>query len=181
MLKLFGAGGADHPMRNPKEAKRILEALPPEDLKALDELAHWHESVSVAEGFKPPERAGLLVAIDDAAQLRLRKTSREYTAATRPSRYQENRLWTHLHEYYRQAGLAFGRVIDAMVQAPKSLEPKMQGLIAARALRTLAQQIKWQHMRYGPVDPGVWGVLNSVYAFSEARGLADARLALYPI
>src|SRR4051794_35020270 len=115
MLKLFGAGAADHPMRNPKEARRILDALPPDDLKALDELAHWHESVSVAEGFKPPERAGLLVAIDDAAQARLRKAAREYSGAARPSRYQENRLWTHLHEYYKQAGVAFGRVIDGVV------------------------------------------------------------------
>ena len=180
MLKLFGAGGADHPMRNPKEAKRILDALPPDDLKSLEELAHWHESVSVAEGFKPADRAQLLLSIDDAAQARLRKASREYTGATRPSRYQENRLWTHLHEYYKQAGLAFGRAIDASVQAPKSLEPKLLALVVTRALRTLTQQIKWQHMRYGPFDMGVWGVLNSVYAFSEARGLADARLVLYP-
>ena len=181
MLKLFGAGGGDHPMRSPKEAKRILEALPPDDLKSLEELAHWHESVSVAEGFKPAERAQLLVSIDDAAQARLRKAAREYTGAARPSRYQENRLWTHLHEYYKQAGLAFGRAIDGIVQAPKSLDPKTQALLAARALRTLAQQIKWQHMRYGPVDLGVWGVLNSVYAFSEARGFAEAKLALYPV
>jgi hypothetical protein len=180
MLKLFGAGAGDHPMRNPKEAKRILEALPPDDLKALDELAHWHESVSAAEGFKPPERAGLLTAIDEAAQLRLRKASREYCGATRPSRYQENRLWTHLHEYYRQAGLAFGRVIDATVQAPKSLEPKLQALLIARATRSLAQQIKWQHMRYGPVDPSVWGVLNNLFAFGEARGLADTKVQVYP-
>jgi hypothetical protein len=180
MLKLFGAGSADHPMRNPKEAKRILEALPPEDLKALDELAHWHESVSVAEGFKPPERAALLVSIDDAAQLRLRKSAREYCGATRPSRYQENRLWTQLHEYFKQAGLAFGRAVDATVQQPKSLEPKLQALVTARAARSLAQQIKWQHLRYGPVDPSVWGVLNNIYAFGESRGLTDTKVALYP-
>src|ERR671938_107460 len=86
MLKLFGAG-ADHPMRNPKEARRILEALPADDVKALD---------------------------------------------------------------------------------------------STRALRALAQQIKWQHMRYGPVDPAVWGIFNRVFAFSESRGFADGKLALYP-
>src|SRR5258708_20789205 len=56
MLKLFG-GGADHPMSNPKEARRILDALPAEDLKALEELAHWLESLSLLEGFKPPQPA----------------------------------------------------------------------------------------------------------------------------
>jgi hypothetical protein len=180
MLKLFGAGAGDHPMRNPKEARRILEALPPDDLKALEELAHWHESVSVAEGFKPPERAALLLAIDDAAQPRGRKAARDYFGAARPSRYQENRLWTHLHEYWKQAGLAFGRAVDAAAQAPKALEQKTLVLVAARALRSFAQQIKWQHMRYGPVDPAAWAAMNGVYAFCEARGLADSRLAVYP-
>jgi hypothetical protein len=178
MLKLFGAG-ADHPMRNPKEARRILEGLPADDVKALEELAHWHESVSVVEGFKPPERAALVLQIDDAAQPRARKLSREYCGAARPSRYQENRLWTHLHEYWKQAGLAFGRTIDAAGQAPKALEPKTLALVATRALRAAAQQIKWQHMRYGPVDPAVWGILNRVFAFCESRGFADGKLALH--
>src|SRR5207302_787523 len=82
------------------------EALPAEDLKALEELAHWLESVSVAEGFKPAERAALVCAVDEAAAPRLRKVAREYCGTARPSRYQENRMWTQLHEYWKQAGLA---------------------------------------------------------------------------
>jgi hypothetical protein len=179
MLKLFG-GGADHPMGNPKEARRILDALPVDDVKALEELAHWLESVSAAEGFKPAERAALLISIDDAAQPRQRKLSRDYSATARPSRFQENRIWTQLHEYWRQAGLAFGRTLDAAAQVPKSLEPKVLAVVAVRALRAPAQQIKWQHMRYGPIDPAVWGMLNKVYAFCEARGLADGKLVPYP-
>jgi hypothetical protein len=180
MLKLFGAGTADHPMSNPKEARRILEALPPDELKALDELAHWLESVSLAEGFKPQDRAALVVAVDDAAQPRVRKLARDYCGSARPSRYQENRMWTQLHEYWKQAGLAFGRTVDAG-QAPRAVDAKTLALVSTRALRALAQQVKWQHMRYGPVDPSAWGVLNKVYAFCEARGLAEGKLALYPV
>jgi hypothetical protein len=172
MLKLFG-GGADHAMRNPREARRILEALPADELKALEELAHWHESVSVAEGFKPGERASLVLAIDEAAQPRLRKVARDYCGTARPSRYQENRMWTQLHEYWKQAGLAFGRSLDAAAQAPKALDAKTLALAATRALRAAAQQLKWQHMRYGPVDPAAWGLLNRVYAYCEARGVAE--------
>ena len=98
MLNLFG-GKADHPMANPKEARRILDTLPAQEAKALDELAHWHESVSTAAGFKPGDRLQLTGALDDAAQPRLRKLARDYFAATRPSRYQENLLWTQVHEY----------------------------------------------------------------------------------
>lgn len=179
MIKLFG-GGADHPMRNPKEAKRILDALPADEVKALEELSHWLESVSTVEGFKPAERAALLISVDDAAQPRQRKLSRDYSAATRPSKYQENRLWIQLHEYWKQAALALGRMLDIAAQTPKALDPKTLATIATRALRAPAQQIKWQHMRYGPVDPAVWGMLNKIYAFAEARGLADGKLAPYP-
>jgi len=90
MLKLFGGGRPDHPMADPKEARRILEALPAQELKALEELSTWHESVGSAPGFKPADRMQLLVQVDDAAQPRLRKLARDYFAAKRPSRYQEN-------------------------------------------------------------------------------------------
>jgi len=180
MLNLFG-GKADHPMADPKEARRILEQLPPQELKALDELAHWHESVSLAEGFKPAERLQLLTAIDDAAQPRVRKVARDYFAAARPSRYQENLMWTQLHEYWRQAGLAWARAIDALLQAGKGGDAKALPAAAVRALRSLGQQIKWQHLRYGPIDAAVWGVINRIYAVAESRGIAEARLEFLKI
>ena len=79
-MKLFG-GKPDHPLADPKEAKRLLEALPPDDAKALEELTHWIDSVAAAEGFKPEARIQLLIALDDAAQPRLRKLAKEYFAA----------------------------------------------------------------------------------------------------
>jgi hypothetical protein len=172
MLNLFTGGKADHPMANPKEARRILDALPAQELKALDELSHWHESVSTAAGFKPAERLQLTGALDEAAQPRLRRLSRDYFAATRPSRYQENLLWTQMHEYWRQVGLAWARSVDSFLQAN---DARGLATAAVRALRALAQQLKWQHLRYGPIDPKVWGVINNVYAAAEARGVADAR------
>src|SRR4051812_45127542 len=112
MLKLFGAGKPDHPMADPKEARRLLDGLPAQDVfKSLEELAHWLESVGSAEGFKPESRIQLLFSLDDAAQPRIRKISREYLGAARPSRFQENRIWTHVFEYYRQAGTAYGLAV----------------------------------------------------------------------
>src|SRR5262245_45828717 len=98
-MGLFGGGKVDHPMADPKEARRILAALPAQELKALEELWQWQESVSVAS-FRPAERLGLALAIDEAAQPRLRKLARDYFAPTRPPRYQENLIWTQAHEYW---------------------------------------------------------------------------------
>ena len=119
-MKLFGDGKPDHPLADPKEAKRILDALPANDpAKAVDELMHWLESVSAAEGFKLEARVQLLFSLDDAAQLRLRKLSKDYFATSRPSRFQENRLWTVLHGFCKQAGFSYARVVEQFVQNVK--------------------------------------------------------------
>src|SRR5574339_611438 len=109
-MKLFGGGRPDHPMADAREARRLLEELPAQDpAKALEELAHWHESLSHAEGFGPAQRIELLLMVDEAAQPRARKLTRDYLGQALGSRFQETRLWTALHEYWRQAGLAFAR------------------------------------------------------------------------
>lgn len=181
-MKLFG-GKPDHPLADPKEAKRLLEALPANDAaKALDELMHWLESVSATEGFRPEARIQLLMMLDDAAQARVRKLSRDYFGEARPSRFQENRLWTALHGYWKQAGFSYARAVDLFVQGQKGVDSaKAQlPLLLVRALRSLAQQIKWMQMRYGPIDLATWGVFNGVYGFAEARQLAQAKAVVYP-
>jgi hypothetical protein len=182
-MKLFGGAKPDHPLADPKEAKRILDALPGNDpVKALDELMHWMESVAAVEGFRPEQRIQLLFALDEAAQPRARKLAKDYFAAGRPSRFQENRLWTALHGYWRQAGYAYARSIDQFVQGHKGVDAARNLLLPllVRTLRSFAQHVKWMHMRYGPIDLASWGVFNSVYAYAEVRQLTQSRVAVYP-
>lgn len=180
-MKLFG-GKPDHPLADPKEARRLLEALPADDAKAVEEVMHWIESVVGAEGFKPEARIQLLMLLDDTAQPRLRKLSKEYFGASRPSRFQENRLWTTLHGYWKQAGYAYARAVDLFVQGANGADAAKARLplLLTRTLRCFAQQIKWMHMRYGPIDLASWGVFNSVYAYAEERQLAQAKVSVYP-
>jgi hypothetical protein len=161
-MKLFGGGRPDHPMADRKQARRALDELPAQDLKALDELAHWHESVGTAEGFKPEDRAQVLAMIDEAAQPRLAKLGREYFAA---QKVQQSLLWTRIHEYWRQAGQAYARAFESTPHSE----------LAVGALRALGQQLKWQHLRYGPIDAAVWGLMNKTYAGAEAKGMAAAK------
>jgi hypothetical protein len=175
-MGLFGAGKPDHPMAERKDAARILAELPAQDLKALEELAHWHESAGTVPGFKAEERAQRLAMIDEAAQPRVRKLGRDYLAATRAktrSRVQENLVWSRIHAYWRQAAQAQGHCIDAILQGGKAAEKSLAPTMAA-ALRALAQQLKWQQLHYTPVDPAVWGLANRIFALAESRGIAEA-------
>lgn len=183
MLKLFGGGKPDHPMADPREARRILDELPAQDpFKALEELSDWFESVSSAEGFKPEQRMQLLLQIDEAGQPRVRKLARDYLAAARPSKFQEMRLWAAIHGYWSQAGRAFAKAVDQFVSGAKGVDAakSMLPLMLVRTLRCLSQQIKWMHMRYGPIDMAVWGIFNRVYGFAEFRGVAGAAVTVYP-
>src|SRR5450759_862748 len=104
MISLFGSKKPDHPMAGIKEARKILEELPTNDaFKCADELTHWLESVVAAEGFKAEYRAQLIQLLDETAQTHLRKLARDYMVSPRLARYQEIRLWTAIHEYWRQA------------------------------------------------------------------------------
>jgi hypothetical protein len=175
MISLFGRGKPDHPLADAKAAKRLLDELPPRDhVKALEELAQWHESVAATPDFRPEARIALLLMIDAAAQERVKKVTLEYLAPGRLSRFQENRLWTTAHGYWRQASLAMAQSVDLFLQGGKGAErarAHLEALLVA-ALRALAQQIKWAYLRYGPNDPVVWGTFNRVYGFAEAQGLA---------
>lgn len=183
MIKLFGGSKPDHPMGDPKEAKKILEALPADDAaKALEELEHWLDSVTTAEGFKLEQRVALLLMVDEAGQIRVRKLVRDYLAAVRPSRFQENRLWHRIHEYHKHAAEAYARVLASLSQDPKGASSVKAHLplLLARALRSAAQRLKWIQFRYGPTDLAVWGLLNLVYAHAERSGQADSKVTLYP-
>ena len=182
MISLFG-GKADHPMADPREAKRLIEEIQAQEAhKAIEEASHWLESVSSVEGFKLERRVQLLFSIDEAVQPRVRKLSREYLGAARPARAQENRLWTLMHEFWRQAGLAYARCIDHFVQNARGADGAKRALPAllVRGLRSVAQQLKWVHLRYGPVDRAAWGVFSRVYAYAEACKLAQTPAAVYP-
>ena len=164
-------------MAEDKEARRLLAELPAQDaVKALEELAHWHETVSLAEGFRPEARLQRLHLIDDAAQERIRKVARDYLLPGRQSRFQENRLWTAAEGYWRQAAHALARGVDLFVQGAKGADAARPLLPAhiVRCLRAYAQQLKWSYFRYGPLDASAWSTLCRVYAFAEARGQADA-------
>jgi hypothetical protein len=101
--------------------------------------------------------------LDDASQPRVRKLAKDYFAAVRPSRFQENRLWTSLHGYWKQAGYAYARSVDQFVQGHKGVDAakSLLPMLLVRTLRSFAQQVKWMHMRYGPIDLAS-GVFNSV-------------------
>jgi len=183
MLKIFGGGRSDHPMADLKEARRLLSELPTGDSqRALDEISHWYESVRADQEFRPAHRAALALALDEAAQAHVRKLGREYLSSQRLPKQQEAHLWTLIQGFWRNATLAFVGCLEAFVTGAKGADDLKVDLplLTVRALRALAAQMKWLHMRYGPIDPQLWRMATGCYSLAESRRFASSGVTVYP-
>jgi hypothetical protein len=183
MLKIFGGGKSDHPMADLNEARRLLGELPAGDAaRALDEINHWFDSIRADHDLRGAHRAALALLLDEAAQTPVRKLAREYLSAQRQSKQQEARSWTAIHGFWRNATLAFVGALESFVTGAKGaddLKPDLP-LLTVRGLRALAAQMKWLHMRYGPVDPQLWRMAAGSYSLAESRRYATTAVTVYP-
>jgi hypothetical protein len=183
MLGIFGGTQSGHPLADLKEAKRIAAAFPAgEAFASLEEIAHWFESVRNEADFKPEHRAQLIQLFDEAGQAHARKLSREYLAAARQGKRDEQRLWKAIHAFWSEAALGYVTCIDACATGAKGGDA-LKGslaLLGARGLRALAQQLKWLQCRYGPIDERLWTMMSRTYALLESKKLARAKVVPYP-
>lgn len=183
MLGIFGAGSrSNHPLSNPKEAKRVIGALAAaEPFESLAGIVHWLASVRADVSLRPAERAQLLRTLDEAGRPPEKQLASRYLSSARLNKQQESNLWTVIHEFWNECALGYLTCLDAFKtgkkggDALKSLVP----LLGVRALRSLAESLKWDHVRYGPVDER-WGLLARAYAFLDSLGLARARAIVHP-
>ena len=165
MIDLFGSKKPVHPMADLKDARKILEELPTDDpLQCAEELSRWLESVVAVEGFKPDYLAQLVQLLDETGQSYLHKIELEYLVSPRLGKAQEISLWKAIYKYWFNAALAYTRCVDLYGSRARGADALKDGmpLLLARALSALAAQVKWVYVRYGPVDPSVWGVIRGV-------------------
>jgi hypothetical protein len=182
MIGIFSRTRSDHPMADLKEAKRLLAALPVEPHQALDELTHWLESVTTEATFKPEIRAQLVQLIDETGQVPARKLARDYLGASRLGKLQESKLWGVIYAFWKASALGYVTCLDAYATGTKGGDA-LKGsvpLLAVRALRSLATQLKWLYFRYGPLEERVWAMISGVYALAEARKHARTKVTVYP-
>ena len=106
MLGIFGKK-TDHPLANIKSAQQVLQDIPKNDaLNTVQEMTSWIESIlELAEDFRLDHEFAVLRMFDEAAQPHVRKLLRDYFTVQPLSKFQENRLWMVLNEFYKQSEL----------------------------------------------------------------------------
>ncbi|MGH8702608.1 MAG: hypothetical protein ACREVR_15770, partial [Burkholderiales bacterium] len=182
-LRWLGGSNDDHPLANPVQARQIVAELPVKDsTKALEDITEWLESLNRTDGFKVDRRYESVDLLDGAARRHQRELTQEYLSTPRVQKFQENRLWSAEFGFCKELGEAYVRCIKECVNGfdGASAVQRVLPVLVARALRSLALQLKWILLRYGLVEKRIWAHLALLYRLAEERGISDQAVAVYP-
>jgi hypothetical protein len=183
MLGIFGKK-SDHPLADIKSAQRVLEEIPKTDaLSAVQELSNWIESiVELADDFRLDHEFSVLRMFDDAAQPHVRKLMRDYFTVQPLSKFQENRLWTVLNNFYKQSELAHHDVLARYRNGGRGASGIKSELatLGVRGIGALSGCLKLAAARYALVEPVLWKHLSDFYGHAETHEYQNYAVALYP-
>ena len=184
ILNLFSSR-PDHPLGDAKEVKRVLLELPLDNsFKAVDEIYGWFESLRSADDFRVDHLFDVVRQLDEAAQLHVRRLSRDYLNSPRLSKSEERRLWSMCYNYWGEVSSLYARCIERAARNPKDKGSEVLKaslpLAATRLMAARATQLKWVEYRYGPIGEDLWRGLGQPYLAAESAGYAQKPVQLYP-
>ncbi len=173
---------SDHPLADIKSAQALLDDLPKNDAyKSLTDLTGWIELVADNTDFKPDHQFAVLRLLDETAQPYTRKLARDYFTPQELNKFQGNRLWLVLDNFYRHTARAYYAVFDRYCSGDKGAGAIKAQLpwLAARAIYAATGQLKYICAHYGPVDNAIWSNLAQIYKHAEQQQYLDTPIVLY--
>jgi hypothetical protein len=182
MLGIFGKK-SDHPLADIKTAQEVLEEIPKHDaLNAVQELTGWIEIIiELAGEYRLDHELALLRIFDEAAQPYIRKLQRDYFTLQPVSKFQENRLWTVLDNFYGKSELAHHDILTRYVEGGRGASAIKAELpvLGARGIAALTGRLKLAVARYALVEPVLWQHLADFFSHAEKLGYQDDAVAAY--
>lgn len=182
LASLFGKK-SDHPLANLKSAQQVLDDVPRADaLKALQELSGWLESLrDHADEFRLDHHIAVLRLLDEAAQPQVRKLLRDYFSPQALNKFQENRIWSVLNDFFALSEPSYASVLARCRKGERGADAvrAQLALLAARGVAAAAGRLKLAAVRYALIDPALWAHLAEIYAYAEAQNILDEPVSLY--
>jgi hypothetical protein len=183
LASLFGKK-SDHPLANLKSAQQVLDVIPKADsIQAVIELSSWVESLWDQTGiFSLDHQVQILSLLDEAAQPHLKKLQRDYFTLLPLNKFQENRLWNTLNEFYLFSEQVYADIFTQCRKSERGIAfPKAQmALLASRALFAISNRLKLAAVRYGQIDPALWANVAGIYSYAGKYDFTDETVFLYP-
>lgn len=173
----------DHPMYNMEEAEKLLDELPDDDpFEALEEITAWLESITATPAFGAELRIGLVELLDQTGRPIRAQLLKSYLAEPHLQDFQGMHLWKNIHAHTIELARAYQACLAACMheELPPYRLHELLPLITVRLMRTIAERMKLELMRYLDVENDTWGQLFKCYTDAEAGRYVHTSLFAYP-
>jgi hypothetical protein len=148
-------------------------------------LAGFGERLDAVHSQAEPKLAIQVESVDQAdraarelvAELETRYFAIDGTDATE----EQARIWGAISLYSAQLEAAYtflARQFQTYSLGWAEVGEKIP-LVVARAMRATSMRLKWQLMRYLPVEKDIWQTLAQMWTFVEDKGMTGARVVVY--
>lgn len=168
----FFSGKSDHPLADNKETKAILAELAElatrEPAGCVDAAAGWFESLAGLDDIPAAVRSRRAAELAAASLPSARRLARDYLAAPRVPRAQEQQRWQRNHGYWLQLAGLLQRCLAESEAQRSPPGPLLAGLLIAHC-----GCLRWTQLRYGPLENQLWTDMGQAYLRAEAAGVAD--------
>jgi hypothetical protein len=123
-----------------------------------------------------------VMLLDETTQRFHRILLQEYLATPHLQDFHSMRIWKGIHEHTKVQAEAYGMcAVDCM--HPDNFLPEFRNMIPVihvRLIRSIAEQMKLELMRYIEVEPEIWNQLYSAYRLAESSQLENTMVYAYP-
>ena len=173
---------ADHPMYNVEAARRILDDLPEDDAKALEQISENLETIAATPDFALADRIAVVKLVDEAGQVRAAALLKRFLRDAKLKEIERRTLWQGLTDFWTNVAAACRSCVNAIDHAGKPGMPPHpeHHLLVARTLRALATEGKLLQMRYLKIPPRIWEALAALYAAAEKENYVGDVIKAYP-
>ena len=173
----------DHPMFNAEEAKLLLAELPKDQpLKALEDVIAWLGSFRGTPGFRLEPRIAVAMLLDQTGRQLCAKLLKQYLSEPHLQDFRGIRLWQTIHTFTQEMAETYALCVDEYRREKSPSEEVRENItvVCVRLLRTRAEQMKLELMRYQDLAQEIWEGMYRYYRFAEESGLADVMVTAYP-
>ena len=172
----------EHPLADPDEAKRVLEALAESrPQEALQELQHWFGTLHEFDGFACDDRLDLVKRLDAVSRPLLAKAFAEFFAHVHLRDRAQHGREQMLQAYWSKLAGAYARCVSDNERGEKRAKEIRDELplALARSYRASFLAAKARCMMYLSIAPKDWHALYQPFAFAEVAHFDSAPARVY--
>ena len=173
----------DHPMTSAADARRILaELADTEPAAALDQIAHWAETLRDFDGFSCDDRLEVAAEVDATGREHVEAVFAQFLERIHKRDRAQRKLFEPLYSFWIGISGAYGRCVFDHQRGEKGAARvrKDLPLALARSIRAQGVAVRMRLLRYVSLDANMWQAPCRLLAYAETLGIDAEAVIAYP-